>query len=152
MLEVAGGRRTPRHALADGNALRSYPAFDLPARALLAPPDPEVERYGCRMLVAPRTRSALTLGDARVDDAPGLFASDEAADEYLLASARRPLAGRIGEVRHRWQGTYLHQPGSRGLYLRAWVADGVLAVTALGELGMTAAPAVAADAVARLSR
>jgi FAD dependent oxidoreductase TIGR03364 len=150
MLEVSGGTPTPAHMLADGNALRYYPAFDLPERALLPLADPEVGRYGCQLLLAPRRTGTMTIGDTHVDEPPVDFASSEEADEYILASAERVLAGGVGAVLRRWQGRYLRRTGGAEPYLCSWVNDGVLAVTAVGGMGMTAAPAIAADVVSLL--
>jgi hypothetical protein len=147
MLETDRPDAPLRIALADGDALRYYPAFDLPERALLPAPEPIVEQLGVQLLVAPRIDGRLTLGDTHVDDRPGAFGSDEEADSHLLDSACRLLAQATLRVRRRWTGSYLRRTDGRDCVLIEETPAGALLVVAAGGMGMTAAPAVAAEAL-----
>ena len=147
MLETDALPDGPRTPLADGNALRYYPVFDLPERANLSPPDPIVERLSLQLLVAPRLNGGLTIGDTHEDDRAGAFGSTEEADEHLLGSARRLLGGASLRVRRRWTGSYLRRTDGRDCILVELTSDGVLVVAAVGGMGMTAAPAIAAEAL-----
>ncbi len=132
-------------ALADGDALRYYPAFALPARDGLAEPSAAVTRYGAQLLVAPRPDGGLTVGDSHVDDEAGAFGADEEAYEHLLGRLSELTGGSTPRVRRRWTGSYLRRTDGEDVLLREEIAPAVFALTALGGLGMTAAPAVAAE-------
>jgi FAD dependent oxidoreductase TIGR03364 len=146
MLETDRPDAPLRIALADGDALRYYPAFDLPERAQLPAPEPIVEQLGVQLLVAPRVDGGLTLGDSHVEDRPGAFGSEEDADSHLLDSARR-LLGQTLRVRRRWTGSYLRRTDGRDCVLIEETPAGALLVVAAGGMGMTAAPAIAAEAL-----
>lgn len=137
-------------ALADGDALRYYPAFALPTRSALAAPSAAVERYGAQLLVAPRRDGGLTVGDTHVDDEPGAFGAEEDAYEHLLARLAEFLRGPAPHVRRRWMGSYLRRTDGNDVLLREEIAPTVFVLTALGGLGMTAAPAVAGETVEAL--
>ena len=137
-------------ALADGDALRYYPAFDLPERAALPPADPVVQRLAVQLLVAPRPDGRLTVGDTHVDDVPGTFGSDEEADEHLLDRGRELLPGAQLDVGRRWTGSYLRRTDGRDCVLIEETPGGALLVTAAGGMGMTAAHPIAAEALDRV--
>src|SRR5262249_27108348 len=123
--------------IADGDALRYYPAFDLPERAQLPPPSPAVERYGAQLLVAPRPDGRLTVGDTHVDDTAGSFGSEQEADEHLLERLRS-LLGSLPRVRRRWTGSYLRRTDGRDCVVIERTTDGTVLVVAAGGMGMTA--------------
>jgi FAD dependent oxidoreductase TIGR03364 len=145
MLELAPLRPQSPTVVADGDAMRYYPAFDLPERAAIPPPDPIVERYGAQLLAAPRLDGALTVGDTHVDDQPGMFGSSEEADEHLLGRVEE-LLGPRGAVRRRWTGSYVRRTDGADCIVIATIKEGVV-VTAAGGMGMTAAPAFAREAL-----
>jgi glycine/D-amino acid oxidase-like deaminating enzyme len=136
-------------AIANGDAMRYYPAFDLPERELLPPPAPLVQSHGVQLLVAPRSDGRLTLGDTHVDDAAGAFGADEAADAYVLGEARDLLSD-LPPVERRWTGAYLRRTDGGDSILLEETAPGVVLLTGVGGMGMTAAPAIAAEAASRL--
>jgi hypothetical protein len=135
-------------ALADGDALRYYPAFDLPERAGLPTPSAVVERLGVQLLVAPRADGRLTVGDTHVDDRPGAFGSEEEADEHLLRRLGEILGPGL-KVRRRWTGSYLRRTDGADSVL-VEESEGALLVAAAGGMGMTAAHAIAAQALERV--
>ena len=147
MLETTPNGSALETAIADGDALRYYPAFDLPERERLPPAEPVVERLKAQLLVVPRADGGLTIGDTHVDD-PGVPpGSDEEADDYLLRRAGELLPGVSLRVRRRWTGSYLRRAdGADSVLIERTRADSLL-VTAVGGMGMTAAPAIAAEAL-----
>lgn len=129
-------------SLADGDSLRYYPAFDVPARAALDPAPEVVTRYAMQLLVSQRATGELTVGDTHHYDEPFDFACDEEPYDHLLAS----LAGLLGRpappVLRRWTGVY-SQVADGAVCWRDQPAPGVWVVTGPGGRGMTLAPAIA---------
>jgi FAD dependent oxidoreductase TIGR03364 len=150
MIETEAASRPPVSALANGDAMRYYPVLDLPERELLAPPDPLIESHGAQLLVAPRADGRLTLGDTHTDDEAGAFGIDERADDYVLNEARRVLGG-LPPVDRRWTGSYLRRTDGGDSFVLQETAPGVVLLTGVGGMGMTAAPAIAAEAAERLN-
>jgi FAD dependent oxidoreductase TIGR03364 len=146
MLELSSLGASSTTVVADGDAMRYYPAFDLPERAALPPAEPIVERYRAQLLAVPRADGALTIGDTHIDDQPGRFWSSEEADEHLLARVEEIL-GRRDTVTRRWTGSYVRRTDGADCVLIATIDEGVV-VTAAGGMGMTAAPAFAREALA----
>jgi len=134
-------------AVADGDALRYYPVFDVPERNSLPLPEPVVERLQAQLLIVPRADGRLTLGDTHVDDPAAALGSDEQADNYLLRRAGELLPTRQLRVRRRWTGSYLRRADGADPVLIERTPAGTLLVTAVGGMGMTAAPAIAAEAL-----
>jgi hypothetical protein len=65
----------------------------------------------------------------------------------LLDSALRLLGRPALRVRRRWTGSYLRRTDGRDCVLIEETPDGALLVAAAGGMGMTAAPAIAAEAL-----
>jgi glycine/D-amino acid oxidase-like deaminating enzyme len=142
MLQTAplGERLTT--SLADGNSLRYYPAFDVPARDELPSPDPLVSEMGIQLLVSQRAGGELTVGDTHRYQEPFDFAVDERPLSYLLARLEALLGRPLPPVVRRWTGVYSEATDGR-LCHRRDVLPGVTLVTAPGGRGMTLAPALA---------
>jgi FAD dependent oxidoreductase TIGR03364 len=143
--EPFAGRLTT--SVADGDSLRYYPAYDLPARALLAPQAPAAAAAGAQLLLVQRLDGSLTIGDTHAYDEPFGFDVDEAAYDHLLQRAGRLLGTAPPPARLRWAGVYSQLTGP-GLYHRSAAAPGVVLVTGAGGRGMTCAPAIADDTFA----
>jgi len=146
--EPLGERLTT--ALADGDSLRYYPAFDLPSAAALPPPAPVVSEYRAQLLVAQRATGELTIGDTHHYDEPYDFAVDEAPYAHLLARTESLLGRPVPPVRRRWAGVY-SQATDDSTCVRIRPAPGVVVVTGLGGRGMTLSPAVAEQTLDNLS-
>jgi FAD dependent oxidoreductase TIGR03364 len=138
--EPLGERLTT--ALADGDSLRYYPAFDLPSAARLPPPAPVVAEYRAQLLVAQRASGELTIGDTHHYDEPYDFSVDEAPSVHLLARVESLLGRPVPPVRRRWAGVY-SQATDSGTCVRVRPDPGIVVVTGLGGRGMTLSPAVA---------
>jgi FAD dependent oxidoreductase TIGR03364 len=138
-------------SIADGDSLRYYPAFRLPARDRLPPPSPVVARHRLQLLLVQRASGELTIGDTHAYDEPFDFAVDEEAYAHLLARAERILGAPLPPVVRRWAGVYSQSTDDRIVY-RARPSAGLTVVTGLGGRGMTLAPAVAEETFAELGQ
>ena len=140
--EPLGERLTT--SVADGNSLRYYPAFDVPALAELPPADPEVERYAMQLLVSQRHTGALTIGDTHHYNEPFDFACEEEPYDYLRTRLASILGRPVPPVVRRWTGVY-SQVANGAICWRAECAPGVWVVTGPGGRGMTLSPAIAEE-------
>lgn len=142
MLETAplGPRLTT--SLADGDSLRYYPAFDVPARSLLPPQDELAAGFAMQLLVSQRASRALTIGDTHRHDEPFDFALDERPYAELLRRLEALLGRSVPPVVRRWSGVYSqHVDGA--VCHRDEPVPGVWVVTGPGGRGMTLSPAIA---------
>ena len=138
-------------ALADGDSLRYYPAYDLPGRGQLPPQAAAAGRARAQLLLVQRADGGLTIGDTHEYAEPFAFDLDEDAYEHLRARAEALLGAPIPPVRRRWAGVYSEvNPAMAGhaLYHRAEVEPGVILVTGPGGRGMTCSPAIAEETFA----
>jgi FAD dependent oxidoreductase TIGR03364 len=147
MLQTAPFDGTLTTALADGDSLRYYPAFELPGRARLAPQDPVAAAARAQLLLVQRADGTLTIGDTHEYDQPFAFDVTSEPYEHLLGGARALLGVPLPPVQRRWAGVY-SETTDGSLYLRRQVDDGVVLVTAPGGRGMTCAPAIAEETFA----
>jgi FAD dependent oxidoreductase TIGR03364 len=135
-------------ALADGDSLRYYPAYDLPGREQLSPQAVAAARARAQLLLVQRADGGLTIGDTHEYAEPFAFDLDEDAYDHLRARAEALLGAPIPPVRRRWAGVYSEvNPAVAGhaLYHRAEVEPGVILVTGPGGRGMTCSPAIAEE-------
>jgi FAD dependent oxidoreductase TIGR03364 len=135
-------------ALADGDSLRYYPAYDLPGREQLPPQAVAAARSRAQLLLVQRADGGLTIGDTHEYAEPFAFDLDEGAYEHLRGRAEALLGAPIPPVRRRWAGVYSEvSPAVAGhpLYHRAEVEPGVILVTGPGGRGMTCSPAIAEE-------
>ena len=143
--EPFAGRLTT--AVADGDSLRYYPAFDLPGRAMLPPQVPVAAAAAAQLLLVQRLDGSLTIGDTHSYDEPFDFDVDEVPYDHLRARAELLLGTQLPATRRRWAGVYSQVTGSE-LYHRSHVAAGVILVTGPGGRGMTCSPAIAEETFA----
>jgi len=135
-------------ALADGDSLRYYPAYDLPGRAQLPPQADAAARARAQLLLVQRADGGLTIGDTHEYAEPFAFDVDEDAYDHLRARAEALLGAPIPRIQRRWAGVYSEvNPDVAGhaLYCRAEVEPGVVLVTGPGGRGMTCSPAIAEE-------
>jgi glycine/D-amino acid oxidase-like deaminating enzyme len=132
-------------ALADGDSLRYYPAYDVPSRAALPPQTPVAAASRSQLLLVQRLDGSLTIGDTHEYDEPFGFDVDETAYDHLLARAAALLGVPLPRVQRRWAGVYSEVVGTTALYHRSEVAPGVILVTGPGGRGMTCSPAIAEE-------
>jgi FAD dependent oxidoreductase TIGR03364 len=151
MMQTAPYGELLRTAVADGDSLRYYPAFDLPGRAGLGPQEPVAAAAAAQLLLVQRLDGSLTIGDTHEYDEPFAFDVDEAAYEHLRGRAERLLGTALPPTQRRWAGVY-SQATTGELYHRSEVAPGVVLVTGPGGRGMTCAPAIAEETFGRAAR
>ena len=135
-------------AVANGESLRYYPAYDLPGRPQLPPVPPVAERTRAQLLLVQRADGALTIGDTHEYAEPFAFDVDEDAYDHLRARAEALLGAAIPRIQRRWAGVYSEVDplvAGHALYHRSEVEPGVVLVTAPGGRGMTCAPAIAEE-------
>jgi FAD dependent oxidoreductase TIGR03364 len=148
MMQTAPLEARVTTALADGDSLRYYPAFDLPGRAALPPQPPAAGRARAQLLLVQRAGGGLTVGDTHEYAEPFAFDLDEDAYDHLRARAEALLGVPLPRVQRRWAGVYSEvEPAvaGRALYHRAEVEPGVVLVTGPGGRGMTCSPAIAEE-------
>ena len=150
MLETAPLDRRLTTAVADGDSLRYYPAFELPGRARLAPQPPVAAASAAQLLLVQRLDGSLTIGDTHSYQEPFDFDVDEAPYGHLRARAEQLLGTKLPPARRRWAGVYSQATGPE-LYHRSQVAPGVILVTGPGGRGMTCSPAIAEETFAALT-
>jgi FAD dependent oxidoreductase TIGR03364 len=131
-------------SLADGDSLRYYPAYDVPALASLPPQEPVAAASAAQLLLVQRLDGGLTIGDTHSYDEPFAFDVDEAPYDHLRGRAEQLLGCPLPPVRRRWAGVY-SQVTSTDLYHRSQVTDRVVLVTGPGGRGMTLSPAIAEE-------
>ena len=78
-------------ALADGDSLRYYPAYDLPGRGQLPPQTAAAERARAQLLLVQRADGGLTIGDTHEYAEPFGFDLDEDAYDHLRGRAEALL-------------------------------------------------------------
>ena len=137
-------------ALADGDSLRYYPAYDLPGRGQLPPQAVAAGRARAQLLLVQRADGGLTIGDTHEYAEPFAFDVDEDAYDHLRARAEALLGAPLPRVQRRWAGVYSELDASgpvagHALYHRAEVEPGVVLVTGPGGRGMTCSPAIAEE-------
>jgi FAD dependent oxidoreductase TIGR03364 len=132
-------------AVADGDSLRYYPAYDLPGRSQLPPQAPVAARTRAQLLMVQRTDGGLTIGDTHDSDEPFTFDVDADAYDHLQGRAEALLGAPIPRVQRRWAGVYSEVGAGSALYHRSEPEPGVVLVTGPGGRGMTCAPAIAEE-------
>lgn len=142
MMETAPlGQRLPT-SLADGDSLRYYPAFDVPARAALEPQHDLAATFDLQLLVSQRATGALTVGDTHRRDEPFDFALDDRPYDELTRRVEAILGTAMPSIVRRWSGVY-SQHAEGDLCHRGEPIPGVWLVTGPGGRGMTLSPAIA---------
>ncbi len=135
-------------AIADGDSLRYYPAFDLPGRVMLPSQVPVAAAAAAQLLLVQRLDGSLTIGDTHSYAEPFDFDVDELPYDHLRTRAEQLLGAALPATRRRWAGVYSQVTGSNELYHRSQVAPGVILVTGPGGRGMTCSPAIAEETFA----
>jgi FAD dependent oxidoreductase TIGR03364 len=151
MMQTGPASETLTTAVADGDSMRYYPAFDVPGRARLAPPSAETVTFGMQLLLVQRAAGGLTIGDTHVYEEPFDFAVEEVLYDRLRERAEAVLGWRIPPVVRRWAGVYSAATDDR-VCIRDMVEPGVVVVTGLAGRGMTLSPAIAEQTWAELDR
>jgi FAD dependent oxidoreductase TIGR03364 len=145
MMQTAPLAQRLATAVADGDSLRYYPAYDLPGRGQLPPQSPVAERTRAQLLMVQRADGGLTIGDTHEYDEPFTFDVDSDAYDHLQARAEALLGAPIPRIQRRWAGVYSETTTGTALYHRSEPEPGVVLVTGPGGRGMTCSPAIAEE-------
>jgi hypothetical protein len=132
MLQTAPFPGTLTTSVADGDSLRYYPAYDVPALSALPPQDRVAAAARAQLLLVQRADGGLTIGDTHEYDEPFTFDVDEDAYDHLRARASALLGVPLPRTQRRWAGVYSEVTATGELYHRSEVADGVTLVTGPG--------------------
>jgi FAD dependent oxidoreductase TIGR03364 len=149
MMQTASLGERLTTSLADGDSLRYYPAFRVPALAGLPPQAPVAARHHMQLLISQRASGELTVGDTHAYDEPFDFATDEAPYDHLAARAESILGRPLPPVVRRWTGAY-SQCLDESICHRRQARPGVWVVTGPGGRGMTLSPAIAEQTLAEI--
>ena len=136
-------------SVADGDSMRYYPGFRVPALADLPAQAPLAARHHMHLLISQRANGELTVGDTHAYDEPFDFATDEAPYDHLAERAESILGRRLPPVTRRWTGAY-SQALDEAVCHRRQVRSGVWVVTGPGGRGMTLSPAIAEATLAEI--
>ena len=146
MMETSPLPRPMTTSVADGDSLRYYPAFDVPARAGLPAQEDLAASTRMQLLMVQRLDGGLTVGDTHEYDEP----FDFAVRDDVAAELTRRTAAVLGEdpppVARRWTGVY-SETTDGSLYLRRELCENVVVVTGPGGRGMTMSAAIAEESL-----
>jgi glycine/D-amino acid oxidase-like deaminating enzyme len=149
MLETEPALYEVATSIADGDSLRYYPLFDVPARANLPPPDPLVDEHKIQLLMQQRLDGSLTIGDTHVYDEPFDVATLDAPYDHLRRRAESILGRPLPRIRRRWAGVY-SEASPDTLFHYEQLGERTAVVTGAGGRGMTLSPAIAESVLLRL--
>ena len=149
MLQTAplGERLTT--SVADGDSLRYYPAYAVPALADLPPQDPVAAEHHMQLLISQRADGQLTVGDTHAYDEPFDFATSAIPEAHLQARAASVLGRPLPPIVRRWTGVY-SQCRDESICHRQQVEPGLWIVTGPGGRGMTLSPAIAEETLQKI--
>ncbi|MEI6591276.1 MAG: FAD-dependent oxidoreductase, partial [Actinomycetes bacterium] len=129
-------------SIADGDSLRYYPAYDVPALRELPPQVEIAASSAMQLLMVQRTDGTLTIGDTHEYEEPFDFQLREADFEYLRDVASDILGAPLPKIIHRWDGVYSQQ--TQGTVCeRIRISENICVVTGPGGRGNTLSPAIA---------
>jgi FAD dependent oxidoreductase TIGR03364 len=149
MLETEPAPYEIATSIADGDSLRYYPVFDVPALSGLPAPSPLVEEHRIQLLLQQRLDGSLTIGDTHAYDEPFDVATLEQPYEHLLDRAESILGTPLPRIRRRWAGVY-SQAAAETLFHFEPLSRDAAVVTGAGGRGMTLSPAIAESVLARI--
>lgn len=139
--------------LGSGLSIRRYPSFqNCPSWPLLAnePIDPQLEERGIHLLLVQDFQGRLIVGDSHLYSEGDFDETlDARTEELILEYAQHMIAVSDWTVERRWQGVYLMHP-EQDLFTRT-IDDRIHLITGIGGKGMTAAPALAREAIDRIT-
>lgn len=129
-------------SVADGDSLRYYPAYDVPALKELPAQAAIAAEHKMQLLLVQRTDGTLTIGDTHEYAEPFEFSLREDVYQYLHEVASEILGQKIPPITRRWDGVY-SQRTDGAICERKFVTNNIVIVTGPGGRGNTLAPAIA---------
>jgi len=142
MMSTAPYDETITTSIADGDSLRYYPAYDVPALEELGPQHPVAAAHKMQLLLVQRTDGTLTIGDTHEYEEPFDFKLGESPYQYLAAVAEGILGRQLPPIVRRWDGIYSQRTDGE-ICDRRWITPRIVSVTGPGGRGNTLSPAIA---------
>lgn len=133
-------------SIGDGDSMRYYPAYDVPALRELPPQDPIAAGAKMQLLMVQRTDGTLTIGDTHEYDEPFDIFLREPEYDYLIEVASDILGRPLPKVARRWDGVY-SQRTDGAICERTHISKTIVVVTGPGGRGNSLAPAIAENTV-----
>ena len=129
-------------SIGDGDSMRYYPAYDVPALRELPPQDPIAAGAKMQLLMVQRTDGTLTIGDTHEYEEPFDIFLREPEYDYLIDVASDILGRSLPKVARRWDGIY-SQRTDGAICERTHISKQIVVVTGPGGRGNSLAPAIA---------
>jgi len=129
-------------SIADGDSLRYYPAYDVPALKKLPAQHPKAQEHAMQLLLVQRADGTLTIGDTHEYDEPFEFKLREDVYQYLADVASDILGRRVPDIVNRWDGIY-SQRTDGAICDRQMISSRIITVTGPGGRGNSLSPAIA---------
>ena len=133
-------------SIGDGDSMRYYPAYDVPALRELPPQDPIAAGAKMQLLMVQRTDGTLTIGDTHEYDEPFDIFLREPEYDYLIDVASDILGRPLPKVARRWDGVY-SQRTDGAICERTHISKSIVIVTGPGGRGNSLAPAIAENSM-----
>ncbi|MDE2409130.1 MAG: TIGR03364 family FAD-dependent oxidoreductase [Actinomycetales bacterium] len=133
-------------SVGDGDSMRYYPAYDVPALREMPPQDPIAAGAKMQLLMVQRTDGTLTIGDTHEYDEPFDIFLREPEYDYLIDVASDILGRPLPKVARRWDGVY-SQRTDGAICERTHISKTIVVVTGPGGRGNSLAPAIAENTV-----
>ena len=129
-------------SVGDGDSMRYYPAYNVPALQELPPQNPVVAAAKMQLLMVQRTAGTLTIGDTHEYDEPFDIFLREPEYDYLIDVASDILGRPLPKIARRWDGIY-SQRTDGAICERTQISKQIVVVTGPGGRGNSLAPAIA---------
>lgn len=129
-------------SVGDGDSMRYYPAYDVPALRELPPQHPIAAGAKMQLLMVQRTDGTLTIGDTHEYEEPFDIFLREPEYDYLIDVASDILGRPLPKVARRWDGVY-SQRTDGAICERTHISKTIVVVTGPGGRGNSLAPAIA---------
>jgi len=136
-------------SIADGDSMRYYPGYDVPALTELPAQDPIAAEKHVQLLMVQRLDGTLTIGDTHEYSEPFDFALDERPYRYLHEVASNLIGAKLPDITRRWDGVY-SQRSDGAICDRQFISPNIITVTGPGGRGNTLAPAIAEETLTLL--
>ncbi len=129
-------------SIADGDSMRYYPAYDVPALRDLPAQHPVASTNHMQLLCVQREDGTLTIGDTHEYEEPFRFKLREDVYRYLHDVASELFGQILPPIQNRWEGIY-SQRTDEALCDRNFIGERIITVTGAGGRGNTLAPVIA---------
>lgn len=136
-------------SVADGDSLRYYPAYDVPALRELPRQSEIAANAAMQLLMVQRTDGTLTIGDTHEYQEPFDFKLREAEYEYLRDVASDILGRPLPRIDRRWDGIYSQQTNG-AVCERIHISEKICLITGPGGRGNSLSPAIAEQTLREL--